>query len=387
MPAPRERDSGSRLERENEIVKLRCAVVGANGYSGAELVRLLLTHPAVGPDQLSLFSSSLNRGETKPYWQSFPAFWGQNLQLEAFSVPALGEFDAVFLATPNSASVSILRELFSQFPEELPFCLIDLSGAMRLPDPDLYREWHGEETLSREQLARSVYGLTELFPEEIAKARLIANPGCYATASILALAPLVRNRLVRRVRIDAKSGTSGAGRTPSSAGSFCRVNESLSVYKLHVHKHIPEIERALALDFAKVPDSGRGSGLEPLTFVTQLLPITRGILATCYVELEHPCGLEELSELYRQTYEPVSPFVRLRPWAAGESYSLPEIADVVYSNRCDLGISCNPRNGELILVSALDNLLKGAAGQALQNMNLALGLPVELGLPKIGMAV
>ena len=214
--------------------------------------------------------------------------------------------------------------------------------------------------------------LSELFRHDIAHAQIVANPGCYATAIILALAPLAKYGLLGQVRVDAKSGVSGAGKKATEATHFSQVNESLCLYKLHRHQHTPEIEMALA-DCA-------GQPIAPITLATHLLPITRGIMATCYIELTggHNEEIEALHRLYRQFYYNC-PFVQIRPTEG--PLAIPEIRDVSFSNRCDIGLCLNPYNNELVVVSVIDNLLKGASGQAVQNMNLLFGFEEQCGLP------
>ena len=419
-----------KVEQKMAQKNIRVAIVGASGYGGAELLRLLLAHPYC--QTVQLFSSALQSiyAEDKKSWQEglhyqdyaamCPAFYG--LGLNIYGLPSLElaadqaelcewqafyrSFDVVFLATPHAVSVQIVQRYIELSKRDLPkdfkepkenepenlAKIIDLSGALRLGEPELYRLWYREETLERGELQQCQYGLSELFPHEIAKAQIVANPGCYATAVILALAPLAKNNLLKRVRIDAKSGVSGAGKKTGDSTHFPQVNESLSLYKLHQHQHTPEIEMALS-HCAGSPDSP----LQPITLATHLLPITRGIMATCYIELcEFPRfeeGLEaeqapikmgkiemKLHDVYQSFYAD-APFVQIRPADSSKSLWLPKIQDVSFSNRCDIGLAWNPRNKELVVVSVIDNLLKGAAGQALQNMNIMFGLDEICGLP------
>ena len=393
---------------------LRVGVVGAGGYSGAELVRLLLLHPKCGRAGLNLFSASLEsiftdcgrRDEAdliegqhcSDYAAHCPAFYGMGLKIyglpeeDSVTGPCAAKLrsgqlaqwrhfyrslDVVFLATPHAVSVELAARYFEvQRSEPKPARLIDLSGALRLNQNELYAQWYGEQSLNDALLRRCEYGLSELFP--IRSASVIANPGCYATAATLALAPLFASAAkVRRVCIDAKSGSSGAGKQPNPATHFCRANESLSLYRLHRHQHIPEIEMALS--------RCAGNPIAPLTFTTHLLPITRGIMATCYVEIEGGLDNGQICDLYENFYA-AARFVQIRR-PAGDSGALadiPQIQDVSFSNRCDIGLRCNPRNGELVVVSVIDNLIKGAAGQAIQNMNLMFGWEESLGLPLAG---
>ncbi len=401
--------------------KIRVAIVGASGYGGAELLRLLLAHPYC--QTVTLFSSTLQSiyekgNDYREAWQEglhyqdyaamCPAFYG--LGLKIYGLPSLvadekkaklrewqifyRSFDVVFLATPHAVSVQIVQQYLEsskqdfiqenkQTQQELAK-IIDLSGALRLREPELYSQWYQEQTLGSDELQQCQYGLTELFVHEIAKAQIVANPGCYATAIILALAPLANSGLLKRVRIDAKSGVSGAGKKAGDSAHFPQVNESLSLYKLHQHQHTPEIEMALS-DCAGCP-------VLPITLATHLLPVTRGIMATCYIELpelfeesfEEAHIAEEiqmkLHNMYKSFYTGSS-FVQVRPVDSVKNLSIPKIQDVSFSNRCDIGLGWNPRNKELIVVSVIDNLLKGAAGQAVQNMNVMFGLDDVCGLP------
>ncbi|MEM9424165.1 MAG: N-acetyl-gamma-glutamyl-phosphate reductase [Spirochaetota bacterium] len=371
---------------------IRVGLVGAGGYSGAELLRLLLQHPHC--QEVTLFSSTLesiyegNSQLPEDRWQRgrhyedyaaiYPAFYGLGLKICGLPADAPDKrdewevfyrsFDLIFLATPHAVSAQIVGR-YLELHDGAWARIIDLSGALRLKQPELYRLWYHEDTLGAAELQGCQYGLSELYRSSIAPAQIVANPGCYATAAILALAPLAKHGLLGRVRVDAKSGVSGAGKKATESTHFPHANESLSLYKLHKHQHIPEIESILADCAAK--------SIPPLTFTTHLLPITRGIMATCYVDLAH-CAID-FHELYQRFYAE-SVFVQIRP--AGEN--IPQIRDVSFSNRCDIGLSCNPRNQELVVVSVIDNLLKGASGQAVQNMNLMFGWEEQCGLPRIG---
>jgi N-acetyl-gamma-glutamyl-phosphate reductase len=339
---------------------VRAAVAGSTGYAGRELVALLARHPAVRITRL--MSSGRDGRASFPIEQSHPALRGLGLpacgplKLEPFDS---SEADVVFLATPHEASLELVPALV-----ERGLRVIDLSGAFRL-QAQAYPRWYGFEHHAAGALAQAVYGLPELDAEAIRAARLVANPGCYATSSILALAPLVEAGaldLAAGIVCDSKSGASGAGRAPSAATQFAEVNENLRAYKLFTHRHVPEILQALGLEESR------------FTFTPHLLPITRGILSTVYARLARPAALAQLVELFQGFYAR-SPLVRVYP--AGE---LPEIQSVAHTNFADLGLALGPDGQRLIVVSALDNLGKGAAGQAVQNMNLMFGLDEEAGL-------
>ncbi len=342
---------------------VRVAVAGATGYAGRELLRRLARHSGV---RLVHLASSGRRAEKPfPIEHAHPALRGElaaacyPLEREDFSADRL---DLVFLATPHETSVELVPALL-----ERGLRVIDLSGAFRLKDPGAYPRWYGFAHGAREELRDAVYGLTELYRELIRKARLVSNPGCYATSVILALAPLLRAGWVdvsAGLIADSKSGASGAGRSPSDPLHFPEVNENCRAYGLFSHRHLPEVLQALELaeeDFVLTP---------------HLLPITRGILSTIYVRLTAPRALEEIATLYREFYRR-SPLVRIY-----EDGTLPEIQAVANTDYADVGFALDPARGatRLIVVSALDNLGKGAAGQAIQNMNLMCGFPEETGL-------
>lgn len=351
--------AGETRSKRREVV-VRAAVAGATGYAGRELVALLARHPAARVVRLT--SSGRSGAASFPIEQSHPALRGLGLpacgplKVEDFSS---ADADVVFLATPHEVSHELAPALL-----ERGFRVIDLSGAFRLAAGD-YPRWYGFEHHAAEALDEAVYGLPELASEALRAARLVANPGCYATSAILALAPLVEAGaldVAAGIVCDSKSGASGAGRAPAAGLQFAEVNENLRAYKLFSHRHVPEMLRALDLEESR------------FTFTPHLLPITRGILSTIYARLARPAKLEQLVELFRGFYAR-SPLVRVYP--AGE---LPEIQNVAHTNFADLGLALDAAGHRLIVVSALDNLGKGAAGQAVQNMNLMFGLDEETGL-------
>jgi N-acetyl-gamma-glutamyl-phosphate reductase len=349
---------------------VRVAVLGASGYVGRELLTLLARHPEAGV--VSLISSSLDAIRPFPIEQVHPALRGR------FSVPCLpldleglpgsellaavaaSEVDVVFLATPHETSRDVVPILLDS-----GLRVIDLSGAFRLKDAAAYPRWYGFEHPASQALAQAVYGLPELDQSDIPQAQLLSNPGCYATSVILALAPLLRSGWVdvsAGIIADSKSGASGAGRTPSNKLHFPEVNENCRAYGIFAHRHVPEMLQALDI------------GEKDFIFTPHLLPITRGILSTVYVRLNGQRTLEQVVSLFRQFYGP-SPLVRVY-----EGGSLPEIQAVANTQYADLGFALDEDTRRLIVVSALDNLGKGAAGQAVQNMNLMFGFPQELGL-------
>jgi N-acetyl-gamma-glutamyl-phosphate reductase len=349
---------------------VRAAVLGATGYAGRELLTLLARHP--NARVVRLMSSSLDGKRPFAVEQAHPALRGR------FSVPcvpvdleglaaaevleglAASELDVVFLATPHETSHGVVPRLLDSGMR-----VIDLSGAFRLKDTGAYPRWYGFEHCASEALAEAVYGVPELDHEAIAQARLVSNPGCYATSVILALAPLLRSGWVdvsAGIISDSKSGASGAGRAPSEKLHFPEVNENCRAYGIFSHRHVPEMLQALDIEE------------KDFIFTPHLLPITRGILSTVYVRLNGQRTLDQVVSLFKQFYAP-SPLVRVY-----EGGSLPEIQAVANTQFADLGFALDEATRRLVVVSALDNLGKGAAGQAVQNMNLMFGFPQELGL-------
>jgi N-acetyl-gamma-glutamyl-phosphate reductase len=343
---------------------VRAAVVGASGYVGRELLTILGHHPQAAVARL--ISSSRQGKEPFPIEQVHPTLRGRftvpclPLDLDRLAGAEASEIDVVFLAMPHEMSRDIVPILLDS-----GLRVIDLSGAFRLKDPAAYPRWYGFEHRTLEALAQAVYGLPELGRAAIAQAKLLSNPGCYATSVILALAPLLRCGWVEvaaGIISDSKSGASGAGRTPSGKLHFPEVNENCRAYGIFAHRHVPEMLQALEISE------------EDFIFTPHLLPITRGILSTVYVRLSERRTCDEVINLFRQFYAP-SPLVRVY-----EAGALPEIQAVANTQYADLGFALDEGTRRLIVVSALDNLGKGAAGQAVQNMNIMFGLPQDLGL-------
>jgi N-acetyl-gamma-glutamyl-phosphate reductase len=351
------------LSREEVVAPsgaVRAAIVGATGYAGRELVNLLARHPHA---RLARLMSSGRGGQgARPIEQFHPALRGRGLFCDPLRQEELdgAELDVVFLATPHEVSHDLAPALL-----ERGVRVVDISGAFRLEDAGAYPRWYGFEHHAGAALRQAVYGLPELNAPAVQRARLVSNPGCYATSIILALAPLAVGGwldLAAGVVSDSKSGASGAGRTPSDGLHFVEVNENCRAYGLFSHRHVPEILQALGLE-----ENG-------FTFTPHLLPITRGILSTSYVRLAEHRTLEEVSALYRNFYAR-APLVRVY-----DEGRLPEIQAVAHTNYADLGFALDVPTRRLVIVSALDNLGKGAAGQAVQNMNLMYGFAEETGL-------
>jgi N-acetyl-gamma-glutamyl-phosphate reductase len=340
---------------------VHAAVIGATGYAGCELLTLLARHPAASVT--CLMSSGRDGKKAFAIEHSHPKLRGRfSVLCEPLDVDHIvsSGSDVVFLATPHETSHQIVPRLL-----ESGLRVIDLSGAFRLKDPAAYPQWYGFDHHATEALAEAVYGIPEFAAPAIARARLVSNPGCYPTSVILALAPLLKAGWVNvaaGVIADSKSGATGAGRKPSEKLHFPEVNENLRAYGIFGHRHLPEMLQELALSS------------KDFIFTPHLLPITRGILTTIYLHLSQMHNLDEVGTLFQDFYG-AAPMVRIYP--AG---TVPEILGVANTQYADIGFALDEPTGRLILVSTIDNLGKGAAGQAVQNMNVMYGFPQETGL-------
>jgi N-acetyl-gamma-glutamyl-phosphate reductase len=338
---------------------LKIAIVGASGYTGLELIRILHCHPEV---TVACLTSEQSAG--KRISEVFPTLRGRcDIVLENLEPVRVAEkVDLIFTALPHKAAMEVVPTFL-----ELGKKVIDLSADYRLSDPAVYGEWY-EPHLNPDNLKKAVYGLPELRRERIKGAKLVANPGCYPTSIILALAPLLKDGLLDPSSIiaDSASGVTGAGRSAKVDSLYCEVNEGFRAYGVGgTHRHIPEIEQELSF-LAGVPLK--------ITFTPHLVPMDRGILSTVYAAAEKSLSNEALAALYREFYAG-EPFVRILTNGA-----LPSTAYVRGSNFCDIAPLVDPRTGRIIIVSAIDNLVKGASGQAVQNMNLLCGFPETSGL-------
>lgn len=348
--------------------KFKVAIAGASGYAGAELVRLVALHP-----YFDLVAVTSEKSAGTPVGTVFPSLAGLvSLTFQALTPETIAEqADAVFLALPHTKSLAPVAACL-----ETGKFVVDLSADYRLKDPAAYERWYQSPHTHAHLLKQAVYGLPELHREAIAKAKLVASPGCYPTAAILQLAPLFAQGLVQSnsVVIDAKSGISGAGRSPALPYHFPEAHESLEPYKIGTHRHIPEIEQELGGLLQLHAGSAKlDSGASTVTFTPHLVPMNRGILSTAYCRLKQPMALGDVRALYRRFYKNAR-FVRL------SDEVVPNPRYIKGSNYCDIGIYDDARAGWIVTVAALDNLVKGAAGQAIQAMNLMLGLPEETGL-------
>jgi len=352
---------------------IRVAVVGASGYTGSELLRLLSLHPRVTLTRVvasekseGLAISALLPHLTKIYDCSLSSLKTESIAKET---------DVVFLALPHTQSLQPVAEFLSQGKQ-----VIDLSADYRLQDPMVYEQWYQTAHPFPDLLKEAVYGLPELNRTSIAKSRLVAVPGCYPTVAILQLAPFVAQDLIEptSIIIDAKSGISGAGRTPALGTHFPESHEAIHAYKIGKHRHVPEIEQELAR--LAPPSSSTATSPHPsLIFTPHLIPINRGILSTAYAKLKPGIEQSHLDATYQSRYQDEY-FIRLFSSAEGVNPK-----NLRGSNFCDLSCTYDPRTGYLITTGSLDNLVKGAAGQAIQCMNLMQGLPETLGLTAPGL--
>lgn len=339
--------------------KLKVAIVGASGFTGSELARLLISHPDV---TISLITSESHVG--KPFSDLHPQFYSRlDIPLESADQVEKVDLDVIFLALPHGVSMDFVAKWKDKGAK-----IIDLSGDFRLSSKEVYETWYGKKHSYPIGFDYSVYGLPELFAKQISDADLVANPGCYPTASILSLAPLYALGLIEAdsVVIDAKSGLTGAGIKANATTHFSNVNENFKAYGIAGHRHTIEIEEQLG---------GLAGSPTTVQFTPHLLPVDRGILATSYAKVKGEMNQEKLTEIYREFYQD-KPFVRLRSQAPG-------IKDVRGSHFCDVFPVWDTRTKRVIVLSAIDNLLKGAASQAVHNMNLMFDLPEDTGLNQL----
>lgn len=339
---------------------IRVSIIGATGYAGVELVRLLLQHPHVQIAKLSSVSY-----EGKPISVVYPALLGICDAVLVGEADVTQGCDVVFCSLPAGLSEPIARRCV-----DAGILFIDLGADFRLYDSDSYRQWYGTAYADPALHTEAVYSIPELFGQQLAGKKIIGNPGCYPTSISLGLAPALKAGLIDTcgIVIDAKSGVTGAGRGLTLTSHYPECNEAFSPYKIACHRHTPEIEQSLS--------ALAGEEMQ-VTFVPHLLPLNRGILSTLYAMLKADIDEDALVTLYSDFYRD-APFVRVLPRG-----SIANLKNVRCSNYCDISLHTDPRTGRLIVVSAIDNMVKGAAGQAIQNMNLAMGLPETSGLMMI----
>lgn len=338
-------------------MKKNVSIVGASGYSGAELLSILLHHPHITITKVFANSSAGKRVD-----ELYPKFRRQTtLTYEEYSFDKVANDDLIFISLPSGEAMNFVPTLIDAGKK-----VIDLGGDFRLHDKSLYEKYYKREHSAGQYLSKAIYGLPEWNRQNIASARLIANPGCYVTSALLPLLPLVKENLIEPngIIISSLSGVSGAGRSASIDYSFTEANETVKAYKAGVHQHTPEIETVLT-DFSGKPSV--------ITFVPHLIPITRGIYSSMYATPKKEFSVEQVEAVYKKYYSN-APFVRLI------SNAVPEIKHVQYTNYIDIGWKLYERNHQLIVFSVIDNLVKGAAGQAVQNMNLMFGFEETLSL-------
>lgn len=339
--------------------QVKAAIIGGTGYGSIELIRLINRHPYLEVGTV-VSSSQAGRSltDTYPHLSNI-----MEQPMEAFDADHLSEqHDIVFLATPSGVSKNLIPQLLDKGVK-----CIDLSGDFRLRSAAEYESWYKHSPADETYLKQATYGLSEIYPEKIKTSKLIANPGCYATATTLGLLPIIKSELAdyKSIIIDGKSGVSGAGRGLSLSSHYAEINENITAYKLGKHQHIPEIEQVLSDE--------SGSPIT-ITFTTHLVPMTRGIMCTIYVNLKDTVTIKEVHQIYDGFYKNMS-FVRIRPMG-----NVPATKEVIGSNYCDIGLHVDPRTNRLTVISVIDNLVKGAAGQAIQNANLVNGWDERTGL-------
>ncbi len=340
---------------------IRVGVVGATGYAGAELVRILSGHPGI---ELSILTSRQYAGER--FDSIYPSMAGSvDMTCEALDIDHICKrADVIFTALPHKLPMEIVPKLLQKDKK-----VIDLSADFRFRDAEKYEDFYQAHS-AKGLLESTVYGLCEIYHEKIKHTDLIGNPGCYPTSVLLPLIPLLKRKLIdiHTIIADSKSGVSGAGRSLSLTTHFCEANESFKAYKIAVHRHNPEMEEILSIE------SGQDVNI---TFVPHLVPMTRGMLTTIYTDLLKGVSSEDIQNCFSYFYSG-SPFIRI--CSEGR---FPDTLHVRGTNYCDIGFKLDLRNNRLILISAIDNLVKGAAGQAVQNMNIMLGLDETIGLMNV----
>lgn len=339
--------------------KIKVAIVGASGYAGGEILRLLITHPRV-----KIVAATSERSAGKTVSASFPNLSGfADIIYETLDPKGIAKrADFVFLTLPHKTSAPVAAVINKEGK-----MLVDLSADLRLKDAGVYRKWYGEDHNHPELLKSSVYGLPEINGDKIKKADVVSNPGCYPTGAILGLAPLIEEEIInlKGIVIDSKSGITGAGRSLDLGYLFSEVNEGVKAYKVGVHRHTPEMEQELSL---------LAEEKITVSFTPHLIPMDRGILTTIYTNIKKDMSEQGLLSLYKRYYSGKR-FVRIL-----EQGRFPCTKDAKGTNFCDIGLKLDQRVGRIVVITAIDNLGKGAAGQAIQNMNIMMGLDEEEGL-------
>ncbi|MEX1028709.1 MAG: N-acetyl-gamma-glutamyl-phosphate reductase [Paenibacillaceae bacterium] len=339
--------------------KLSVAIIGSTGYGGVELIRLLLQHPNVNiTSVISSSQAGIPIADGFPHLTEIIVDTLDGIDIELIRSKA----DVVFAATPHGVSSQLVPQLL-----DAGLKVIDLSGDFRLKSGTTYEQWYKHQPAKAELVEQAVYGLSEVYGDDVKGSSFVSNPGCYSTAALLGLIPIVGAEWIdpKSIIIDAKSGVSGAGRGLSMSVHYSEVNENLKAYKVNNHQHTPEIEQTLS------QISGKDIRV---TFTPHLVPMTRGIMCTIYGTLIESINADNLIDLYRRYYDG-RPFVRVR-----DEGKLPATKEVWGSNYCDIGFAVDERTGRVTIISVIDNLVKGAAGQAIQNLNLMMGWDESEGL-------
>lgn len=338
---------------------MKIAIIGATGYGGAELVRLLHRHPLVSIH--SIHATSLHGEQLANHYPHMQTLIKE--RLEPIDIENIAtEVDIVFTATPSGVSTKLAPQFIQKGVK-----VIDLSGDYRITNREIYKQWYGIEPADNAHLKKAVYGLTEWIDTDVTQTKLLSNPGCFPTSVLLGLAPLIKNDIIdeNSIIIDAKTGVSGAGKGLSPATHFSETNDNFKVYKVNEHQHTPEIEQIL---------NRWNSNVNNVTFTTHLAPMTRGIMATIYSTAKKSIKTKELVELFKESYE-ADYFIRIR-----NEGDFPSTKEVYGSNFCDIGVTYDERTNRITVVSVIDNLVKGASGQAIQNMNKMLGADEKTGI-------
>ena len=343
---------------------IKAGILGATGYAGQELVRILYHHPEVEIKVLT--SNKHNNQEYNSIYGNFNKIC--EMKCEENELDAISsQLDVIFLSLPHGITSKLLSDSILENVK-----IIDLSADFRLKSKEVYEEWYKIKHCNKDLLSQSIYGLSEWNRNQISNSRLIANPGCYPTCALLSLLPLIKETVLESdsIIIDAKSGVSGAGRSLNLTTHYSECNESIKAYNVTTHRHTPEIEQELSEFY--------GNEIS-VTFTPHLIPMNRGILCTCYGNLKKSFSYDEIEHLYEKYYKNEF-FIRLT-----EKGVFPETRWVKGSNYCDIGFTLNKNGDKIIIIGAIDNLIKGAAGQAVQNMNLMFDLGENMGLKSIPM--
>lgn len=346
------------MKNKNSTNIIKVGIIGISGYSGLEAFEILLKHPHV---RVTYIGANNTEGKIATIW---PHLKGKS-QLICKKLDlneAAAKCDVLFLAVPHTTSMQLTPKLLKKGKT-----VIDLSGDYRLNNAQDYKKWYGQKHLDKINLKKAIYGLPELYREDIKKAQFVSNPGCYPTAALLGLLPLASlyGNIIDSITIDAKSGVTGAGRKAHIQYSFAELSQNFKAYKPLIHQHVPEINLYLSKVASQLPE---------IDFVPHLLPINRGILETIYIRLKKPLEEKNLNRIYERFYK-TEPFVRIL-----EKDALPELKNVIHSNYCDIGLTTRQDKKLIVVTSAIDNLVKGAAGQAVQNMNIIYGFKETEGL-------